>query len=418
MSKLLFNFAISIAACVCFYMLKDKKFNIKNIFWVAYLLILAVTSYLFFSKLIGSITNPAVWDFPAFYLYGKVAASGYNFYMPENFHQVYNSLHFPASYYNELANEVLDVGFPYPPPTILYFAPLGFLSYDTALVSWTIFNLFFVVGCIYLIYDQFLRTEKLNGILLIVALFFLFSPVRTTIIFNQTNFILLFYLLLIKKYSDKKISGIFLALAIFTKPYMIIIGLFFLLKRNWGAIVYSILSAAAICGLTLLFFGKSPFLSYIYSSPALRIPKWVFLEKINQSLHGVLLRAQLITHDNPAVYLSIATGILLLAGVYLLMIMKRRLYDYILPILLLVGLLLYPGTLSYYAVLLLFILFQFFNPKSQLGFNSYWHILIIGVIYALSIFHVFWCICILLIVLVLKSLNQTHTAIPVKAEPV
>jgi hypothetical protein len=406
------SLAGSLATCFCFYFLRDKKFDLKNFFWVIYFVVLAIAIYLFAAKVIHRINNPKVWDFTAFYLYGKVAASGHNFYQPEYFHQVYHTLQLPGSFYDQLSKEVLDVGFPYPPPTILYFAPLGFLSYDTALVCWSIFNLFFAAGCIYLVYDQFFRADKLNGLILVASLFLLFPPVKTTIDYSQTNFILLFYLLLIKKHSDKKMSGIWLALAIFTKPYMIIFGLFLLLKKNWGAIIYFIITAIAICGLTMLLFGKSPFVSYIFDNPSQRIPATVFSEDLNQSLHAVLLRAGIVTIDKPLTYLYFVIGILLFTAVYLFFLLKRKLYDYILAVLLLVALLLYPGTLNFYGVLLLFIVYQFFEEGNQLGINPYLNFFIIGVFYCLSSFYLFSDICLLLFIIVLKSLIRTPMVVP------
>jgi hypothetical protein len=88
------------------------------------------------------------------------------------------------------------------------------------MICWSIVNVCFAFGSIYFIYDLFLRKYKLNGLILVTTLFLFLKPVLDTISFLQTNFIALFYLLLIKKYSDKKIAGVFVALAIFTKPYM------------------------------------------------------------------------------------------------------------------------------------------------------------------------------------------------------
>lgn len=349
------------AICWCFYRIRGQKINIKNIYWVAYLALLAISFYLFADKVIfrlGHQEEP--WDFSVFYLNGKVAAAGLNFYEPQNFYNIYKTLGYPASFYKELAPEVLNVAFVYPPPTMLYFVPLSFLSYNAALVSWTIFNLCFAFGCIYLIYDQFLKSEKLNGLILAASLFFLFSPVRATVFYSQTIFILLFYLLLIKKYSDKRIAGIFLTLAMVTKPFMIIIGLYFLLKKNWGAIVYCITSAIVICGLTILLFGQETFLSYIYNNPTHRVPEQIYLEVVFQSLYSVLLRSKVIAFNNTSTYAYITIGILFLAGMYMLFILKKRLFDFILPTLLLLGLLLYPATQSFYSALLLFIIFLFF----------------------------------------------------------
>ena len=85
--------------------------------------------------------------------------------------------------------------------------------------------------------------------------------------------------------------------------------------------------------------------------------------------------------------------------------MRRALDDYILVFLLLVGLLIYPGTLSYYGVLLLFIIFQFFEEEGQLGFNGYVTTGIVAIFYYLSTFSTFLCICFLLSMVLFKSLG-------------
>jgi hypothetical protein len=356
-----------------------------------------------------------MWDLPAFYLYGKVAAGGYNFYQPENFHTVFNSLQSIYSNFADLdyfIDEVVNVGFPYPPPTMLYFMPLGFLSFNTALILWTVFISLFLFGSIYLVYTLFLKESKLNGLMLVAILFFLFSPVRSTLFYTQTNFILLFLLLLMKKYAETKYAGILLALAIFTKPYMIIFAFTFIIYKNWNAIIYFILSSIAIAGLAATFFGISAFTNYLFNNSVHRLPQCVFSEEINQSLHEVLIRAGLISADNPLTYTYIAIGILLLTLTYLLFLLKRKLYDCIWAILLLIGLILYPGTLSYYGVLLLFIIFQFFDKKNQLGFNAFWNIPITGIFFCLSAFSVFTSICFLLVIVILKSLNFFLTINP------
>ena len=129
--------------------------------------------------------------------------------------------------------EILSVGMLYPPQTILLFAPIGLLGYKMALLSWTLFVLAFVPACIYLIHQQFFKADKLNGFFLIISLFFLLSPVRSTVVFSQTNFILLFLLLLIHKHQDKNWVGILLTLAFFTKPYMAIFGLYFWVSSSF-----------------------------------------------------------------------------------------------------------------------------------------------------------------------------------------
>jgi hypothetical protein len=397
--------ALAVVTSICFYHLKHENPKYGKLVWIGYSSIFFFTFSIFFSSAIMRIYNPQVWDFTAFYLNGKVAAQGYNFYVPENFQTVLNTLEIPfqPAELGGFMNEVVNVGFPYPPPTILYFMPLGYLSFTSALFVWTMFNLIVVVACIYLIYDLFLKSYRLNGLFLVSILFFILGPSLSTISFSQTNFILLLLLLLMKKFEDKNISGLFLAIAFFTKPYMIIFGLFFLIRLKWKPILYCALSTIALVGITMLIVGKDPLISYIIDNPSKRIPSIMFYEEINQSLHSVLLRANLISLNDSLIFIFIAISTMILTIFHLLYLIKRRLYDYIWIILLLVGLLLYPGTLSYYGTLFLFIIFQFFDEKKQLEFNPILNISVIGMFFFLSTISVFSTILFLLGVIVTHS---------------
>lgn len=407
--KLLYTIFIGIAAmitCWCYYMLKTGKIANRTWIWIIYS-ILFVFAFLFFvSPVIERIQTPVLWDYTAFYLYGKIAAEGHNFYLPENFHNAFNAAHLPFTHYKAFTEEVLNVGFPYPSPTILYFIPLGYVPYNIGLIYWTIFILLFAFGSIYLIYSMFFKDDKLNGLMLVTILFFISTHVRSTILCTQTNFILLFLLLLMRKYSDQKIAGIFLAFAFFTKPYMLIFGLFFLLTGRWKAIAYFMTSSLLIVASTILIIGKETFFSYFSSNATTRLPDWAFSQPVNQSLHAVLLRANIITIENPFVYLIIVALLLTIIVGYLLFLFKQKQYDYIWVVLLLAGLISYPGTLSHYAVLLFFIIFQFFNTNKPLGINMNLNIPLIGIFYLISTVSVFSALCFLLAIVIIISIKQ------------
>jgi hypothetical protein len=390
--------------CICFYLINSERVNSKKIVWFVYCLIFFTAGYFFLTEVIYRISHPEIWDFTCFYLYGKTAAGNYNYYLPENFQIIFASLHLPFPDLKDFVDEVVKVGFPYPPPTILYFLPLGYLSYNTALIVWTLINLIFLVCCIYLVYEQYLKKYKLNGLVFSSILFFIFSPVFSTIFFSQTNFILLFLLLLMKKYSNTKYAGIFLAIAVFTKPYMLIFGVFFLVKKKWHAISYFIFTAAVLMAITFAIFGKAPFISYVFNNSASRLPKWVFSEDINQSLHAVLLRHNIISIDKPIAYMCISGIIMLLVLVYSLVLVKKQLEEYIWPLLLLAAILIYPGTLSHYGALLLFVIFQFFNDKEKIFINFFFAIPIIAILYYLcNTSSLFMAIIFLLAVIIYRS---------------
>ncbi|GAB1452048.1 hypothetical protein MASR2M47_21040 [Draconibacterium sp.] len=107
--------------------------------------------------------------------------------------------------------------------------------------------------------------------------------------------------------------------------------------------------------------------------------------------------------ENQLVYLFIVSVIILITGIYLFFLFRRKLNDYIWVVLLLVGLLVYPGTLVHYGTLLLFIIFQFFDEKIQLGFKQYFSVPIVAVFYYLSAISAFTAICFLLGLIILKS---------------
>jgi hypothetical protein len=207
-----------------------------------------------------------------------------------------------------------------------------------------------------------------------------------------------------KKYSYHKFSGILLALAFFTKPFMIIFGLFFLISKNWKPIAYFIVSASIITGISLMVVGVDPFISYFLDNPAQRMPEWQFSEDVNQSLNAVLLRANIISLEKPHVYLIISNILLGLTILFSSYLVKRKFDDIVWVLLLLVGLLIYPGTLGYYGVLLLYIMFQFFKKEQALGLNSKVVIPLIGLFYYLDSISVFASICFLLFIVIIKTL--------------
>jgi Glycosyltransferase family 87 len=398
---------LAMLSCYCFLFHDNGIIKQKGVKIIS-LILLIIAGGLFFSKVYDTLTHYKVWDFTCFYLYGKVAASGYDFYSPENFKVIFSTLDVTFSDYEGFVEEVVNTGFLYPPPTMMYFAPLGFLSYNTALIVWTIVNLFFAFACIFLAYDLFFKKHKLNGLILVATLFFLLFPVRLTVYFSQTNFILFYFILMFKKYEDRKYSGVFLALAFFTKPYVLIFMLFLLLRKNWSAILLFCVAAMAICLITAAFFGFDIFYSYLFNNSAQRLPDIVFTEDINQSLHAVLLRAGLTSLKFPVTYLVIAGFIMLATFIFIVYLNRKRDYSMMQYVLLLVALLIYPGTLSYYGVLLLFITYQLFEQwgakENEFLSASIYSILLVGIFFFLSSISLFATVCFLLAVILYKSI--------------
>ncbi len=366
-----------LAACFCFYILRQKEIKYKSATIATQWFVFCSGIYFFGEKLLYRLKNPEIWDFSSFYIWGKVAVKGQNFYLPENSEAVYNFLNLPFLKDKVFFEEIIKVGFLYPPPTMLYFAPLGLLSYKTAMIIWTFFNLIFFVASLKIIYDLFFKAKDINGLILITSIALLLSPVRATVFFSQTNFIVLFFLLMMKKYQGSPYGGVFLCLAMFTKPYMAIFFVYFLIIRNKRAILYFFTTAIALSLLSVLLFGYEVFLSYFLNNPVKRLPEAVYFEDINQSLHSVLLRAGLINSGNSLTFMVVSFLIIIISAVFLFFLYKKKYFDTIWVTLLLCGLIIYPATLSYYGVLCLFIIPHFFDEKSELFLNPSFGIIIV-----------------------------------------
>ena len=235
-------------------------------------------------------TVPHEWDFSCFYLYGSVAAQGMDFYNPSNFAQVVDMNILPHAISDEFRREVMEVGCPYPPPTIYFFLPLGYFSYETALILWKIFHSVIALASVYLVKSIFFQGSSLKGYAIAAILLFFSIPSFDTIRFSQTVYLLLFFLLLTYKLRENYGGGIFLSLAIFVKPFAVILLLWFLISRKWKAFKGFVIGCIVIFTGTLILTGIEPFFEYIINNPAHRQPLWLFTEPTNQSVLATFLR--------------------------------------------------------------------------------------------------------------------------------
>jgi hypothetical protein len=346
------------------------------------------------------------WDFLAFYLFGKVGISGSDFYNPENMANIFASISIPIEVSAEFLKEILQVGFYYPPVSMILFAPISYLDIETANVVWNTFVLSFLIFDIILIMRIF-RTNSLDvlHILALVVLTLVFPATNSVISFNQTNFILLFFVLLIYENPDKWTSGLFLALAVVIKPIALIWGLYYLVNKKWMPLI-----TLCICGILLimisgLVFGFNNYISFFISPPTLRIPEFVYTETINQSLYSSFLRYSLKTDNDTLIanvkYIVFILSVALMAVTAIIsyyLHKENRRFSFLIFIPL--SLIIYPGSLSHYAVLLLPLFFIFISSKGQAG------LLIVFFLILLLMFSSLLTSIILLVIIILYSFNR------------
>ncbi len=292
------------------------------------------------------------WDFLCFWLWAKIGANGLNFYDPQVAASVAQGLDVTA----EFRRLIVDVGFWYPPPTMLLFAPLGLLSMRLALGWWyAVLGLSLVISAVLL--NRLVGNRAGAATIAMLAMLVLALPTsHMTLWLMQTNFIVLAAVAALWLERDRPRAGLWLALGVLVKPYLAILGIFLILHRNWKAIGLGLLAWSALCLATAAAFGWGPIWSYLTDNPMARLPIDVHSEPINQSLFATLLRMT----DNElrarsfqanVWFLSLAVAILVSTTV-LAWRSRRAAPEYSFSLILTAGLLLYPSTLAHYGLLL------------------------------------------------------------------
>lgn len=333
------------------YHLSDRKDNIGNFSYTSLWFIFAASAIAFLAYSYKNY-GPRDWDYTCFFLYGNVATKGMDFYNPADYHSILNNLDIPIELNSTFIREVIDVGCPYPPPTLFLFSILGFFSYEKGLIIWTIINYLFLLGSIFLIENIFFNKKGLKGFMVSTILVLSFEATLTTVYFTQILFILLFFLLLFYKNRDKPLGGIFLSIAIFLKPFAAILFLYLLIKKQKMGILFFLLGCLIICLMTATIFGINPFIQYLFNNPALREPDWLFTENINQSLLAELYR-NIPEHQLIAKYTYfLLTGMLTLVvgGVIYKNASDKKMNEILVVILLTFVLIIYPSGMSHYLV--------------------------------------------------------------------
>ncbi len=300
------------------------------------------------------IARPPLWDFFCFWLDGRVALLLRDVYAPVNFHALGDSLRVPQDFLREF----LDVGFLYPPPSIVWFAPLGlFADVHSAIVAWYVFLIATAAGAVYLLWSILFRDQGPLALAAIAALVLIFPSSNATLEVTQTMFLALTFVLLFMRERSEWRAGLWIALAISVKPFLAFLLICPIVMRAWKALASTALSMIALTAVALLLIGPASFMTFVRANPASRVPPSLYTELSNQSLLSWILR---LTHRQPgqvivrneSLYLLVA-GAIVLATVALCIRAAKIDRDTVIVLALLVGLLVYPQTLYFYALLLL-----------------------------------------------------------------
>lgn len=324
----------------------------------ALLIVILLAATLLVSRIVvRTVLNPPGWDYQALWLYGHVADSGQNPYLPGPYH----SLAGPGPFVEDFREEVLDVGAVYPPPTLLVFAAIGYLPMRVAIVPWMIVQGLAFLAMVFLLWRIFLPGSGAVGLALAFTLTLLLPGTITTFGSGQVNFIAVLCVLAAWRTRNRAASGAYLVGATVMKLLYGALWLYPVLRRRWHPLIGIFLAGAGAMLASLAVLGPHVIATYVTDNPVVhRMPSYYFMTNVNQSLLGASLR--LIPYHMPAfgppthhpLYIISAA----IVGLITVLLVVRAPHNaqgeaLALTLLLLGGMLIYPWTLSNYFVILL-----------------------------------------------------------------
>jgi hypothetical protein len=268
--------------------------------------------------------------------------------------------------------EVLDVGFPYPPPSIFLFLPLGYASRfgGTSLEIWYAVQFAALVAAALVLRRAALPDEGPGAALLILAIALLMPALAFDTGYAQTNSLCLLFVALAFAGRNANWGPIFTILALWVKPYagaLLLADLARLRVRRLGVACAAVLLSL---GAAFAFLGPQAMLSYIVSGPIGREPAYVYAE--SASLLGVLVRLAGAGHLAAGAvhpwYLALAA--LLTAATLFLCARAPRGDSLGFCLALLLGLLLYPGASASYGIVQIVPLLVLWNLRERLPGNT------------------------------------------------
>ena len=335
----------------------------------------AVAALLYFgrfaaSTVLSNVRVPKQWDFGCFWLYGQLAAAHKNIYDPAAF------AHVPLPFVPEwqFIGAVLGVGFPYPPPTIALFLPLGYVhNLSAGLALWYAVEFIALGAAAWLLARYFMPEQRRRGAVLIVALVMALPATQVNLGNAQTNFLLLLFITLVFVQRKRTRSAVWLTLAVWIKPYVGVLFLLDLIRARWRHLLAAAATVVVSFGVAALILGPATMLTYFRSNPGGREPAFAFVEGVNQSLLAVVLRSQ----ASAPVHVSalheptfVGLALLLLAITIFLCFRATRDSDAAFGLSLLLGMLVYPGTLTSYGIMLILPLLILWRSRDRVPGKS------------------------------------------------
>lgn len=359
--------------------------------------------------------GPREWDFLCFFLDAQVVSAGLNLYQPDSYVQVTQALNIQVS--GDFEREILQVGFKYPPPSAMIFYPLSRFEIEQASVVWlTVVVVTIFAACLaisLLIVDKnaitHVNVKFIDAFSFAAIVVLTLRQTHLNVWLGQTAPLLCVLIVVTILSSGRVWSGIAASLSVFVKPVAAIPALLLLLGKYKAGVVAGVVAGLSLIAISVVWLGTDDWLVYLRQDYATTSPAWLYLQENNQSLLAVISRAFEITEvpwGNVPVVASFSALALAFAapGILLATRISRDDFRTAYCLLLLTGLILYPGTQQSYGILLCIpIIVEFWNQhKSRLP--EVVPILFVGMIGSLSSRYQFASTLVLWMVFALRAI--------------
>lgn len=403
-----FLFMLLVFEVVSFY----AWLNIHNEKWYSYSRgILIGLGSLLFGQLIIKTFQVAMsdreWDFMCFYMQGLLGVHNLPFYDPHSYSILIDQVNINYVFSKGFKIVQLEVGLLYPPTSMLFLAPIALFDQQTSRIFLSILVSIFILFSTYGIHHLiFAKNGSFYNLLLVFIFLMILPGTLTTIGYSQTNFFILFLLLLTLRQIDKPRAGIFLALSIIFKPITFFLIIHPLIQRRWGTILYFSITGLILLFITSSIWGFQNVVDFFISSPYGRLPKLSYVESNNQSLMALLFRnlkdivgTQYYVYF---IYFIVSTILLIVTSICSLKMAKINKTLSVFPFIPAM-LIIYPGSLNHYMVYLLPVIIWFMVKKD--GEKYFWLIIIP---FSAFFFQVFYSYLLLWLFLIYFGFYKDH----------
>src|SRR4051795_5778054 len=145
----------------------------------------------------------------------------------------------------------------YTPVPALLVVPLTWLGPDTATLAWLFVRLGLLVAtCALMPVPHWIKLATLG--VSVISAQFLYD-----LNLGNVSLIVTFFAAVAWRFLDKPLSGVAIAASLCVRPAMGVIWLWWIVRRQWQAVAWTVLGFAAIVLVSLPFVGLDPWLQYV-----------------------------------------------------------------------------------------------------------------------------------------------------------